>query len=74
MTTAATIRALAAKHGVAYDETPLDQWANKITELSGDDVAMDNIGWLLIALQRAGHLTRNEANQLHVAHLREKYG
>ena len=69
---AAIIRALAAKHNVSYVETTLDVWANKITELCGDDVQLGEIELILVALQRAGHMTGREATQLQAEYLRER--
>ena len=68
---AADIRALAKRHKVAYTETAIDAWARDITRLAGDDVSLDEIELLLIALQRAGHLSRPEALKLQVNYLRE---
>ena len=69
--TAADIRVLAKRHKVAYTETATDAWARDVTRLAGDDVALDEIELLLIALQRAGHLSRPEALKLQVNYLRE---
>lgn len=69
--TAAAIRAIAEQHHVVYHQTELDVWANNVTRLSGDDVVFDEVEWLLVALQRSGHLSRPEALQLHVNYLRE---
>jgi hypothetical protein len=68
------IRALAARHGVSYTQTATDVWANHVTRISGDDVALDEIELLLVALQRAGHLSRPEALRLQVTYLREANG
>ena len=67
------ILALAKKYNVAYTPTPLDGLADHVTKLSGDDVELDEPGRLLLALQRAGHVTKSEATRLHFAHLRAKY-
>ncbi len=69
--TAETIRALAARHGIAYVATGTDEWAAHITRLAGDDVALDSVELLLIELQRTGHLTNPEALTLQVNYLRE---
>lgn len=69
--TATDIRALAARYGIAYTQTKTDVWANHVTRLAGDDVALDDIELLLIALQRSGHLSRPEALKLQVNYLRE---
>ncbi len=69
--TAAHIRELARKHHVAYVGTQRDALARHMTRLAGDDVELDEIEQLLIALQRAGHLTRTEAVRLQANYLRE---
>ena len=69
--TAAEICALAARYKVSYNQTETDVWANQVTRLAGDDVALDEIELLLIALQRTGHLSRPEALKLQVNYLRE---
>ena len=69
--TAARIRKMAEEHHVAYVHTSRDTLAHHITRLAGDDVQLDEIEQLLIALQRSGHLSRVEMVQLQVAYLRE---
>ena len=66
---AAQVRQIAAAHGVTYAATDADAWAGAVTRLSGDDIALDNTELLLIALQRAGHLTNAESLRLQHAHL-----
>lgn len=69
--TAARIREMAAQHDVRYVPTLSDLLANEITRLSSDTVKLDEIEYLLIALQRAGHITRNELVHLQASYLRE---
>jgi hypothetical protein len=69
--TAAHIRNLAQKHHVVYVQTRNDALAHHITRLAGDDVELDDVEQLLIALQRGGHLTRVEMVQLQASYLRE---
>ena len=69
--TAAAILTLAKQHGVAYTPTAADAWANDVTRLADDAVTLDEIELLLIALQRAGRLSRPEALNLQVNYLRE---
>lgn len=69
--TAAAILTLAKQHGVAYVPTAADAWANDVTRLADDAIGLDEIELLLIALQRAGHLSRPEALHLQVNYLRE---
>jgi hypothetical protein len=70
-TTAARIRNLARKYHVAYAQTRSDVLAHHITRLAGDDVELDEVEQLLIALHRSGHLTRVEMVQLQASYLRE---
>jgi len=65
------IRTLAKRHKISYAPTQRDVWAHHVTRLAGDDVELDEIERLLIALQRAGHLTRPEALRYQVNYLRE---
>ncbi len=68
---AARIRKMAQENDVAYVLTPRDLLAHHITRLAGDDVHLDEIEQLLIALQRRGCLSRVEMVQLQAAYLRE---
>jgi hypothetical protein len=65
------IRKMAREHHVAYVHTSRDVLAHHITRLAGDDVQLDEIEQLLIALQRGGHLSRLEMVRLQAAYLRE---
>jgi hypothetical protein len=49
--------------------SPTDAWAHQVTRLSGDDVEFDATELLLIALQRAGHISRTDAVLLHADYL-----
>ena len=69
--TATRIRNLARKYEVAYVRTQSDALANHITRLAGDHVELDEVEQLLIALQRAGHLSRAELVHLQASYLRE---
>jgi hypothetical protein len=70
-TTATLIREMAASHHVTYVPTQSDLLANHITRLSGDNVTLDEIECLLVALHRAGHVTREELVHLQARYLRE---
>jgi hypothetical protein len=69
--TAAYIRELAAQHHVTYLPTQTDMLADDITRLAGDFVKLDEVERLLIGLQRAGHLTRNQLVHLQAQYLRD---
>ncbi len=68
---ASTVRALAEQHKISYVATETDVWAHHVTRLAGDDVKLDEIELLLIALKRSGHLSRFDALQLQARYLRE---
>lgn len=63
---------LAKRHSVAYAKTPHDELAEVITRLADDDVEMDDVELLLIALERAGVLASEYVVPLHINYLREK--
>ena len=63
---------LAKEHDVTYAKTNGDQLADKFTGLSGDDVILDDIECLIIALERAGAIDSDDVVPLHVNYLREK--
>ena len=65
------ILALARKHGVAYKPMPLDKLGEAMSRLAGDDVELDDTELLLLALERAGHLSAKDANRLHVAYMNQ---
>jgi hypothetical protein len=65
------IRRLAERNHVAYFPTANDVLVNHITRLAGDDVELDPIEQMVIALQRAGHLSRVQAVRLQARYLRE---
>ena len=68
---AARILRMAQEYHVVYVRTSRDAFAHHVTRLSGDNVQLDEIEQLLIALQRSGHLSRVEMVQLQAAYLRE---
>ena len=69
--TADRIRALAERHQVHYVETKSDVLAHHMTRLADNFVVLDDIEKMLIALQRAGHVSRIELVRLQAAYLRE---
>jgi hypothetical protein len=66
------VRGLAAFHGVRYEPTAADQWAETVTRLAGDDVRSGPVQDLLVALKRAGKLTKDDMATLLVNYLRER--
>jgi hypothetical protein len=69
--TESVIRRLAERNQVAYSQTANDVLANHITRLAGDHVELDPVEQMVIALQRAGHLSRVQAVRLQARYLRE---
>lgn len=67
------ITGLARQHGVRYERTPDDAMAEVITALADDEVKMDNVASLLLALERAGVVPSEEVVPIHVNYLREKF-
>ena len=68
---ATIIRQMAEQHRVAYVRTGSDQLAHHITRLADDHVELDEVEQMLIALQRAGHVSRTELVRLQASYLRE---
>lgn len=69
---AAFVIELAKLNNVTYTKTSNDVLADTITNLADDDVKLDPIELLLIALERAGVIASNNVVPLHVNYLREK--
>jgi len=63
---------LAGLHGVRYVPTAVDQWAETVTRLAGDEVRSGAVQDLLVALKRAGKLTKDDMARLLVNYLRER--
>jgi hypothetical protein len=69
--TATTVRQMARQYHVVFSYTATDRLAHHMTRLAGDAVELDEIEQLIIALQRAGHLTRKDAVHLTARYRRE---
>jgi len=63
---------LAREHGVVVVRTKLDQFAEKLTELSGDDVRLDATELALVKLKERGIITTQEMSMLILNHIREQ--
>ncbi|WP_070398426.1 hypothetical protein [Hydrogenophaga sp. PML113] len=63
---------LAREHGVVIVRTKLDQFAEKLTELSDDDVRLDAIELALVKLKERGIITTQEMGMLILNHIREQ--
>ncbi|ENO99140.1 hypothetical protein C667_00730 [Thauera phenylacetica B4P] len=66
------VQDLARRLEVAYVPSSMDQWAETVTNLAGDEVRSDTTQDLLVALKRAGKLSKEEVAALTVNHLRER--
>lgn len=69
--TAIVIRDMARQHKVHYVGTASDALAHHMTRLAGDTVILDDVEQTLLALQRAGHLSRRDVVRLQARYLRE---
>jgi hypothetical protein len=69
--TANVIRRMAARNNVTASVSENDLFAHHVTRLSGDDVLLDDVEQMVIALQRAGVLSRVQAVRLQARYLRE---
>ena len=69
------IRQLARQHGVDATPTSLDEWADKIAELSGqENDHSDEVEQLLINLRRTGVITPQHSRELFAEYMEAKYG
>lgn len=67
------VLALANQHNVSYMYSSIDQFADSVTSLAGDDVKHDRVEDLLVALKRAGKLSMQQVALLSVNYLRERH-
>lgn len=72
VTVADYVEDLAREHGVRYRRSALDDFSEAVTRLAGDDVVLDPIEELLVALRQAGAITGIERTRLHARYLRER--
>lgn len=68
---AAFIEELAQQHGVSAQRTRLDDWADKVSELSGDDVRLSPGQQLLVNLRRARVISSEQLVRLSLNSQRE---
>ncbi|MDA9464761.1 hypothetical protein XH87_09095 [Bradyrhizobium sp. CCBAU 53415] len=62
---------MASANNVAVVVSSNDMFAQHVTRLSGDDVTFDDVENTIVALQRAGILSRVQAVRLQARYLRE---
>ncbi len=72
MDVARFVQELARRYKVVYTPNAMDQWAETVTRLAGDDVRADSTEDLLIALKRAGKISTTDVAALTINHLRER--
>jgi hypothetical protein len=66
------IRMLAAKHKIVHLKSSLDEWADTVTRLSGDNVQLDDVELLLVELSKAGIISGSDRTMLQVKYLNER--
>jgi hypothetical protein len=66
------IRELAARCGIEAQRTALDGWADDVTRLSGDGVALDAVEELIVGLRRGNLGDGIELTRLHSRYLDER--
>lgn len=71
-TVASRVIKMAKQHGVSYVENPMDNWANTVTTLAGDEVKADPIKDLIIVLKRAGKISKKEVASLMASYIKER--
>jgi hypothetical protein len=65
------IETLAREHGITYQPTQLDQWANKMNELSDSPGELDDTLKLIVALERNKVVPHSEAEKMLLQHIAE---
>ncbi len=63
---------LAREHGVVAVRTQLDAYAEKLTELSGDEVRLDETELMLVKLAEKGVFTGRQMGGVMLSYMREK--
>lgn len=71
ITVMAQVHELALQHNVTYRAGPRDGFAQTMSNLAGNSVQLDSTGKLIVALQRAGVISRDVAVVLQAQYLRQ---
>lgn len=75
MTARDIIHYLARQHAICYARGGgLDDWAETVSRVAGDDIQLDETEWLLVALGRAEVMPEIENTKLHARYLAERDG
>lgn len=70
--TTAYVEALAKEYNLTVEPNPLDLFATTVTELAGDKATQDHTLDIIVALKRAGLITKAEVARLSINHLNER--
>ncbi|WP_108646536.1 hypothetical protein [Polynucleobacter rarus] len=66
------VRRLAIQHGVIARRTRMDDWADAVTRLAGDDVKQDPTDELLVALTKKNIISGRQMVRLLTNHMKEE--
>ncbi len=66
------VRDLARRYRISAGRTAIDDWADDVTRLSGDDVALDEVEEMIVGLRRSGAVDGAELTRLHSRYLDER--
>lgn len=66
------IRSLVRAHNITPSRDDLDRWADDVNRLAGDDVLLDEIEELIVALRKADAVDGVELTRLHSRYLDER--
>lgn len=70
----AFVQRFAKSRDVHFERSGLDHWAEAVTRASGDDVALDETGKLLVALKKSHWISGRQMARLMSNHLSEHRG
>lgn len=68
------VEGLVRRAGVAVVRTRLDEVAEAVTRMTGDEVRLDAVGQALVALKARNVLTGEQMNKSFINHVRERRG
>ena len=66
------VRDLAQRYRISPVRSPIDNWADDVTRLSGDEVSLDEVEELIVGLRRSGAVDGTELTRLHSRYLDER--
>ncbi|MDF1600335.1 hypothetical protein PZ895_11245 [Mesorhizobium sp. YIM 152430] len=66
------VRDLARRHQITASRSQIDDWADDVTRLAGDDVTLDEVEELIVGLRRKGVVDGAELTRLHSRYLEER--